>query len=86
MYVRQRDDENIRLILERQKDYIHKLDIFFHPSFWMKTNINEWSHIKTEDNPAYFISRGCEAIRLKSIYLWWIGPGGYVKTARNGQW
>lgn len=38
------------------------------------TNINQWHHIKSEDNPADCASRGLFPSELAAHSLWWAGP------------
>lgn len=38
------------------------------------TNRLEWGHVKSYDNPADVLSRGCTPNELKSNTLWWHGP------------
>ncbi|XP_031348317.1 uncharacterized protein LOC116174520 [Photinus pyralis] len=38
------------------------------------TNINDWHHIKSADNPADLISRGLKPQSLLDSRLWWKGP------------
>lgn len=33
-----------------------------------------WSHVRSGDNPADLLSRGCQPLTLKSSSLWWHGP------------
>jgi len=37
-------------------------------------NDTEWSHVKSEDNPADIASRGICATKLKDCSIWWNGP------------
>ncbi|XP_026464750.1 uncharacterized protein LOC113376024 [Ctenocephalides felis] len=39
-----------------------------------KTDINNWLHVKSQDNPADLISRGIFARDLINSSLWWNGP------------
>lgn len=39
-----------------------------------RTNANQWRHVKSEDNPADLISRGCSPFQLQKSELWWEGP------------
>jgi len=48
------------------------------------TSINEWSHVRTNDNPADIISRGCDASKLANMVLWWHGPRWLSKN--KGEW
>ncbi|GFY12677.1 integrase catalytic domain-containing protein [Trichonephila clavipes] len=34
----------------------------------------QWRYVATEDNPADFVSRGMDSIKLKTCELWWNGP------------
>ena len=38
------------------------------------TNIDNWKHVLSEDNPADLISRGCAPEQLILSSLWWYGP------------
>ncbi|XP_050295692.1 uncharacterized protein LOC126735666 [Anthonomus grandis grandis] len=38
------------------------------------TNINQWRHVRTHDNPADIISRGATPNALLKNRLWWDGP------------
>lgn len=38
------------------------------------TNIESWSHVKSEENPADLLSRGVSIIYLIDCELWWHGP------------
>lgn len=38
------------------------------------TNVKNWFHVKTNDNPADLVSRGLSANELVSNSLWWNGP------------
>lgn len=38
------------------------------------TDVNNWYHVKSQDNPADLISRGTCVSDLKECKLWWIGP------------
>ncbi|CAI6376067.1 unnamed protein product [Macrosiphum euphorbiae] len=38
------------------------------------TNSLEWGHVKSNDNPADVLSRGCTPNELKNNTLWWHGP------------
>ncbi|XP_016657058.1 uncharacterized protein LOC107882735 [Acyrthosiphon pisum] len=38
------------------------------------TNITDWAYVKSSENPADIISRGCDAEQISSINLWWNGP------------
>ncbi|XP_030763137.1 uncharacterized protein LOC115887781 [Sitophilus oryzae] len=38
------------------------------------TEVNQWSHVPSADNPADIISRGLEPIKLENCQLWWSGP------------
>ncbi|XP_026465156.1 uncharacterized protein LOC113367788 [Ctenocephalides felis] len=39
-----------------------------------KTDANNWLHVRSEDNPADLISRGCYTHDLLNSSLWWAGP------------
>ncbi|CAI6367665.1 unnamed protein product [Macrosiphum euphorbiae] len=36
--------------------------------------VTEWAHVKSEDNPADVLSRGCSPKQLREHKLWWEGP------------
>nr|CAI5848380.1 unnamed protein product [Callosobruchus analis] len=38
------------------------------------TNINEWRHVLSQDNPADLVSRGMDINKAHSCTLWWYGP------------
>ncbi|CAI6374547.1 unnamed protein product [Macrosiphum euphorbiae] len=38
------------------------------------SNITDWAYVKSSENPADIISRGCDAEQISSINLWWNGP------------
>ncbi|GFX41411.1 DUF5641 domain-containing protein [Trichonephila clavipes] len=38
------------------------------------TSSEQWRYVATEDNPADFISRGMDSLKLKTCELWWNGP------------
>ncbi|GFX74547.1 integrase catalytic domain-containing protein [Trichonephila clavipes] len=38
------------------------------------TSSEQWRYVATEDNPADFVSRGMDSIKLKTCELWWNGP------------
>lgn len=38
------------------------------------SNITDWAYVKSSENPADIISRGCDAEQISSISLWWNGP------------
>lgn len=38
------------------------------------TNVKQWKHVLTDQNPADVLSRGLSAIKLKESALWWNGP------------
>ncbi|XP_025192035.1 uncharacterized protein LOC112592239, partial [Melanaphis sacchari] len=38
------------------------------------TASSQWRHVKSEDNPADIISRGCTPEKLQNDILWWEGP------------
>ncbi|GFX05497.1 integrase catalytic domain-containing protein [Trichonephila clavipes] len=38
------------------------------------TSSEQWRYVATEDNPAYFVSRGMDSLKLKTCELWWNGP------------
>lgn len=46
------------------------------------TNVDDWYHVASEDNPADYLSRGTTADILKELSLWWQGPI-WLTQARN---
>ncbi|GFV87242.1 integrase catalytic domain-containing protein [Trichonephila clavipes] len=38
------------------------------------TSSEQWRYVSTEDNPADFVSRGMDSLKLKTCELWWNGP------------
>nr|CAI5818309.1 unnamed protein product [Callosobruchus analis] len=38
------------------------------------TNLEDWNHVRTADNPADLLSRGCYPKQLQECELWWRGP------------
>ncbi|GBM85144.1 hypothetical protein AVEN_85619-1, partial [Araneus ventricosus] len=38
------------------------------------TNVDQWRHVSSHDNPADLISRGVDPDRLSESSLWWSGP------------
>ncbi|GFS50019.1 integrase catalytic domain-containing protein [Trichonephila clavipes] len=38
------------------------------------TSSEQWRYVATEDNPADFVSRGMDTLKLKTCELWWNGP------------
>ncbi|XP_071646595.1 uncharacterized protein [Temnothorax longispinosus] len=38
------------------------------------TSLEQWRHVRSEDNPADVISRGIRPSQLKELRLWWHGP------------
>ncbi|XP_050534989.1 uncharacterized protein LOC126902010 [Daktulosphaira vitifoliae] len=48
------------------------------------TSKSEWYHVKSEDNPADIISRGCNPEDLRKNQLWWNGPP-WINLEEN-QW
>jgi len=38
------------------------------------TNVEDWSHIKSKENPADLVSRGVDTSVLRKLILWWNGP------------
>jgi hypothetical protein len=38
------------------------------------TNVEDWNHIKSKENPADLVSRGVDASVLRNLSLWWNGP------------
>lgn len=45
------------------------------------TDIDNWCHVPTANNPADLISRGCFPSDLKNNSLWWSGPSWLQKTS-----
>lgn len=48
------------------------------------TRIEEWHHIRTQDNPADLISRGIAPDRLIQSMTWWTGPAWLQRG--NAEW
>ncbi|XP_008179733.1 uncharacterized protein LOC103308325 [Acyrthosiphon pisum] len=44
---------------------------------------SEWHHVKSSDNPADVISRGCCASKLAQNELWWSGPAWLRQNERE---
>ncbi|GFV78925.1 DUF5641 domain-containing protein [Trichonephila clavipes] len=38
------------------------------------TSSEQWRYVATENNPADFVSRGMDSLKLKTCELWWNGP------------
>jgi len=38
------------------------------------TNVEDWNHISSKENPADLVSRGVDANALRNSSLWWNGP------------
>ncbi|GFY02201.1 integrase catalytic domain-containing protein [Trichonephila clavipes] len=38
------------------------------------TSSEQWGYVATEENPADFVSRGMDSLKLKTCELWWNGP------------
>lgn len=38
------------------------------------TNVEDWNHISSRENPAHLVSRGVDANTLSKLSLWWNGP------------
>lgn len=47
------------------------------------TDINNWRHVSSEENPADLISRGCSPNKLINSELWWHGPHWLTKTTKH---
>jgi len=43
------------------------------------SSADQWNHVKSQDNPADIISRGCSPDELKNNILWWEGPAWLKK-------
>lgn len=43
------------------------------------TDIEQWNHVKTEDNPADVVSRGLKPQNLVDSKIWWYGPSWLIK-------
>ena len=41
--------------------------------------IAHWSHVRSEDNPADYVSRGVLASDLSGLTVWWSGPSWLLK-------
>lgn len=48
------------------------------------SNINEWYHVKSEENPADMLSRGINPKSINESELWWQGP--YWLSCDKEQW
>lgn len=44
------------------------------------TPVESWFHVKTADNPADLVSRGCSPAKLKASNLWWNGAEELSRT------
>ena len=44
-----------------------------------RTNIEQWKHVQTNDNPADILSRGMTPQKLASCQLWWHGPSFLIE-------
>ncbi|KAK9675276.1 Integrase zinc binding domain [Popillia japonica] len=44
------------------------------------TNISDWYHVKSKDNSADVLSRGCYPSQLRESELWWNGPSFLKKN------
>jgi hypothetical protein len=38
------------------------------------TNVEDWNHVSSKENPADLVSRGVDANVLRNLSLWWNGP------------
>ncbi|XP_060855211.1 uncharacterized protein LOC132932879 [Metopolophium dirhodum] len=47
------------------------------------SNITVWAYVKSSENPADIVSRGCDAEQISSINLWWNGPEWLKKQYRG---
>ena len=43
------------------------------------TNVDDWNHVKSKENPADLVSRGTDANILRNWSLWWQGPAWLQK-------
>jgi len=43
------------------------------------TNVDDWNHVKSKENPADLVSRGTDANILRNSRLWWQGPAWLQK-------
>ncbi|GFX40077.1 integrase catalytic domain-containing protein [Trichonephila clavipes] len=48
------------------------------------TSGEQWRYVATEDNPADFVSRGMDSLKLKTCELWWNGPK-FLMSNQNPQ-
>ena len=67
-----------------------------HPSKWhtfvanrvsdiqTHSDLNEWFHVRSHDNPADLLSRGMTSSTLAESYLWWHGPSWLSQD--NSKW
>lgn len=46
------------------------------------SSADQWNHVKSQDNPADIISRGCSPNQLKHNVLWWEGPA-WIKKEKS---
>lgn len=47
------------------------------------TNIENWKHIRTKENPADLVSRGVQANEIVTNKLWWHGPKWLSEPQQN---
>jgi len=38
------------------------------------SNVTAWAYVKSSENPADIILRGCDAGQISGMNLWWNGP------------
>jgi hypothetical protein len=43
------------------------------------TNVDDWKHVKSKENPADLVSRGIDTNILRTSSLWWNGPNWLQK-------
>jgi len=49
------------------------------------TELSQWHHVSTNDNPADLISRGTSVENLKTNRLWWCGPE-WLQNSMESEW
>ncbi|GFU89035.1 hypothetical protein TNCV_2894831 [Trichonephila clavipes] len=45
------------------------------------TSSEQWRYVATEDNPADFVSREMDSLKLKTCELWCVGVGRPIDTS-----
>ncbi|XP_050312876.1 uncharacterized protein LOC126747939 [Anthonomus grandis grandis] len=49
----------------------------------LNSNVSNWNHVDTVNNPADLISRGCVPEKLMNSQLWWTGPSWLSQESRT---